>query len=160
MDYIDVLWRHDDADYPHRCVSALNSERWEVRRLEFFRSGAVGSASHAGRTIGTGLGEWPMPPLDEINADPELEGRVIDAEAFERLWRRHGRIPQPFDTVDVIAAWPAAPEAAAGSIGTVLDVVARDGAIACDVECVDEAGRTVWRATLPRSVLRLRDQER
>ena len=156
MDYIDVLWRHDDADYPHRCISALNGERWEVRKLEFFRSGAVGSASHAGHTIGTELGEWPVPSLDDINADPEYEGRIIDVDAFERLWQRHGRIPQPFETVDVIAAWPDVPEAVPGSVGTVLDVVAQDGAIACDVECVDDAGRTIWHAVLPRSVVGLR----
>jgi hypothetical protein len=48
-----------------------------------------GSAGFAGpgEEIGTTwLADQSIPPLDEINADPQFEGVEIDAAEFERVW--------------------------------------------------------------------------
>lgn len=58
---------------------------------EFFADGRVGYASEAGSRGDTGLGDAPVPPIAEINADPQFTAREIKAEAFEDLWIQHGR---------------------------------------------------------------------
>lgn len=91
MTYIDVQWNHSHADEPTRLVSELDAERWERRKLEFFPDGRVGYASHTGTTHGTRLGDAPVPPLPEINAQAEFDGTELDAAAFELLWSIYAR---------------------------------------------------------------------
>ena len=89
MEYIDVMWHHELNQEPTRLVSELDAERYEVRKLEFFRSGAVGFAYTGQHSEGTELGELPVPPLAEINASPEFTGISIAGTAFEQLWHEH-----------------------------------------------------------------------
>ncbi|GAA0765558.1 hypothetical protein LRH25_09090 [Ideonella azotifigens] len=89
MEYIDVLWLHELADSPVRLVSELDAQRYETRKLEFFRSGAVGFANERQASSGTELGQMEVPPLAEINQDPEFRGTLIDESVFEALWRLH-----------------------------------------------------------------------
>ena len=91
VEYLDVAWHHESPDYPVRLVSELNDERFEVRKLEFFADGRVGFASEHFSALGTQLGTVAVPPLHEINTDPEFEGVNIDKAAFEALWGRHAR---------------------------------------------------------------------
>ncbi|MPV64341.1 DUF6881 domain-containing protein [Burkholderia sp. BE17] len=86
---IDVLWKHAFAAEPIRLVSVLDRDRNEVRKLEFFRDGRVGFADETRSSLGTELGTVPVPPLVEINVDPEFEAQEITLEIFEALWIRH-----------------------------------------------------------------------
>lgn len=86
---IDVAWKHVFEAEPVRLVSVLDRNRHEVRKLEFFRDGRVGFADEARSSHGTELGTVPVPPLVEINADPEFDGRAITLEDFETLWSCH-----------------------------------------------------------------------
>ena len=46
-----------------------------------------------GEAVGTTwLGEKPVPPLDEINADRQFEVVELDAAQFERVWSQR-RLP-------------------------------------------------------------------
>ena len=94
MEYIDVQWLHQNGEYPIRLVSELDAQRYEIRKLEFFRNGAVGYASKLHATDGTDLGKLPVPPLAEINMSPEFNGATITAAVFESLWQSHasGRV--------------------------------------------------------------------
>ncbi|WP_077038438.1 hypothetical protein [Pelomonas sp. KK5] len=87
MQYIDVQWFHEHAGEPVRLVSELDCERFELRKLEFFRDGTVGAASANGAAHGTSLGTVPVPALDEINGDPAFSGAEVPPEVFEELWR-------------------------------------------------------------------------
>ncbi len=87
MEYISVIWKHDHRDEPVRLVSELDGERFEVRKLEFFRDGSVGFASQEGESGGTRIGEVAVPPLSQINDDPEFEGVAITQTQFEQLWQ-------------------------------------------------------------------------
>ncbi|APP76214.1 DUF6881 domain-containing protein [Xanthomonas vesicatoria] len=89
MEYIDVIWHHEEHQDPIRLVSELDAQRYEVRKLEFFRSGAVGFAFIGQHSEGTELGELPVPPLTEINASPEFSGIPISGKAFEQIWHEH-----------------------------------------------------------------------
>jgi hypothetical protein len=91
MTYIDVQWHHSPAGEPIRLVSELDAERWERRKLEFFPDGRVGYASQTDTMHGTRLGEAPVPPLLEINAQAEFDGTELDATVFELLWSTYAR---------------------------------------------------------------------
>ena len=89
MEYIDVTWRHNSPSDPVRLVSELGDDRYETRKLEFFRDGRVGYACEVGSAYDTVLGEVTVPLFELINRDPEFSGKRIDAEEFDRLWRTH-----------------------------------------------------------------------
>jgi hypothetical protein len=74
MEYIDVVWRHENPDYPVRLVSELNDQRFEIRKLEFFADGTVGFASEDCSARGTELGIVAVPRLDELNAGHSFMG--------------------------------------------------------------------------------------
>ncbi len=96
MEYIDVLWLHKHESEPTRLVSELNRDRMETRKLEFFSNGKVDFASLDVSIHGTRLGEVPVPPLEEINQDPEFRGVPITSLTFEELWRAHAhQVPNP-----------------------------------------------------------------
>ncbi|WP_406869160.1 DUF6881 domain-containing protein [Paraburkholderia fungorum] len=86
---IDVEWKHDFAAEPVRLVSVLDNDRLELRKLEFFRDGRVGSSDGKRSTQGIQLGTLPVPALDAINADSQFEAKVMTLEAFETLWSFH-----------------------------------------------------------------------
>ncbi len=88
MRYIDVQWIHDTPQDPIRLVSELDDERYETRKLEFFRNGVVGIARDSLGTNGTRLGEGAVPALEDINADPQFHGVAIEQREFEELWRK------------------------------------------------------------------------
>jgi hypothetical protein len=83
---IDVAWTHDFDAEPIRLVSELDNERYEIRKLEFFRDGRIGYADGHNSTMGTQLGTLPVPSLAEINADAQFNAHIIDAMLFNRLW--------------------------------------------------------------------------
>lgn len=84
-----MIWRHDFEAEPIRLVSQLNYERYEVRKLEFFRDGRVGYADDHQSAMGTELGKLPVPRLAEIISDFQFSARVIESTLFERLWSQH-----------------------------------------------------------------------
>ncbi|MFL9867850.1 hypothetical protein PQR67_27055 [Paraburkholderia fungorum] len=87
--FIDVAWTHDFEAEPIRLVSQLDNERYEVRKLEFFRDGRVGYADGHKSEMGTQLGKLPVPPLAEINSDTQFNARLIEPTLFNRLWSQH-----------------------------------------------------------------------
>jgi hypothetical protein len=91
MKYIDVAWLHESDSDPFRLVSELDDQRFEVRKLEFFRGGAIGFASGTTSTQGTGLGIAPVPELKDINSDAQFQGVEIGPQEFEFLWDEHTR---------------------------------------------------------------------
>ncbi|MEM5314798.1 hypothetical protein [Paraburkholderia sp. JHI869] len=86
---IDVEWKHDFAAEPVRLVSVLDPDRYELRKLEFFRDGRVGFSDGKRSALGTQLGTLPVPELYAINADSQFEAKEVTLEAFETLWSLH-----------------------------------------------------------------------
>ena len=90
MEYIDVIWKHFDEE-PIRLVSELGDDRFECRKLEFFRDGTVDVADSMRETLRTRLGVVAVPTVVEINQDPEFEAVTISAADFEALWLAYAR---------------------------------------------------------------------
>ena len=86
MKYLKVEWVHSSPDYPTMLYSELDDERWERRRIDVYPDGRWGFADADEEVGGTGLGETPTPPLDEIATNPEFKPVEITHEEFERLW--------------------------------------------------------------------------
>jgi hypothetical protein len=68
-------------------VSELDDHRWETRKVEIFADGSKGHAMKGQESGGTRLGLVPLPPLDEIAADPQFLPEEITEEEFEAVWR-------------------------------------------------------------------------
>ena len=88
MNYICVKWIHSCPDDPVWLYSEIDSNRWEIRKVEIFADGRYGYASAAESGGETRLGECPVPPLTEIAADPQFEPAEITKEKFEEMWQR------------------------------------------------------------------------
>jgi Domain of unknown function (DUF6881) len=88
MTYIKVFWKHEDADFPTLLYSELDDARWEVRKVEVFRTGKMGYASQTKASEETMLGLEPMPVLSEIAKNPVFVPLEIAKDEFEEIWRQ------------------------------------------------------------------------
>jgi hypothetical protein len=86
MKYVKVSWRHSHPDEPTLLYSDLDDARWETRKVEIFRNGKTGYASHTASGGPTRLGIVPTPPISIIASDPQFEPTEITREEFEEVW--------------------------------------------------------------------------
>ena len=84
--YIRVRWLHSLPDEPVDLWSELYGDREEVRKVEIWSDGRVGYASSVEEVGGTRLGEVPVPPLNEINLDPQFQAETTTKADFESCW--------------------------------------------------------------------------
>jgi len=66
-------------------VNLIRNER-RSGKVEIWLSGQIGYASDAEEVGGTRLGELPVPPLNEINLDPQFQAEAITKADFEQCW--------------------------------------------------------------------------
>ena len=88
MNYIRVGWKHQHINEPVILYSELDDNRFEVRKIEVFRSGQRGYASAEGSSGQTRLGIVAVPDLSEIAKGPQFEPVEITREEFEATWAR------------------------------------------------------------------------
>lgn len=91
VSYIRVRWLHASPDEPVELWSELDAARDETRKVEIWADGRVGYASAESVSGGTILGECPVPPMEEIAADPQFQPEIISRLAFEECWSVHVR---------------------------------------------------------------------
>lgn len=88
MKYVKVKWLHALDDTPVLLYSELDSDMWEVRKVEIYADGRMDFADREERSGSTKLGIEPLPPLEAIAADPEFEPVTISADEFESVWEQ------------------------------------------------------------------------
>ena len=86
--YERVRWHQDDPEYPVLIWSEIGADRYETRKVERYPDGHEERAGPGEEGVGTRLGDQPIPPLAEINADPEFDGEIMDAAEFDAAWER------------------------------------------------------------------------
>lgn len=86
MEYVKYIWIHNFKDEPMLIYSELDKERYETRKVEFYKNGKIGCASDRVEHH-TFLGLEPMPSIEEINEDEEFFVIPISVEEFEIIWR-------------------------------------------------------------------------
>jgi hypothetical protein len=88
MKYFCCRWLHSDPADPVELYSELDEQRRETRKVWIFADGhwefASGDESHGH----IWLGEFPVPELEEIAADPQFEPAEIAAHEFEAMWKQ------------------------------------------------------------------------
>jgi hypothetical protein len=88
MKYIRVNWRQSNPKYPTVLYSELDEAGWEIRKVEVFDDGRFGYASKTESAAGTRLGIEPLPPLEDIGADPQFVPAEITPNEFEEVWAK------------------------------------------------------------------------
>jgi hypothetical protein len=86
MTYIAVRWHHANSEEPTELYSELDSDRFEMRKVEVLADGHAQYADSVSETGSTALGLVPVPPLEEIASDPQFTPRIISAAEFEIVW--------------------------------------------------------------------------
>ena len=83
-----LAWDSDPATDPVVIYYEIDSDRWEVRKVDEFADGTLQWADATHSDGSTWLAtENRLPPLSEINAQPVFAAAAISAAEFERLWR-------------------------------------------------------------------------
>lgn len=88
MRYQRVRWLQVSPEFPVDLFSEIDDDGWEVRKVDGYANGHSDLASGDLETGNTILGLDRVPPLGEINADPQFEGVEITAEEFEAVWAK------------------------------------------------------------------------
>lgn len=86
MRYQRVRWLQNSPEFPTLMYSEVDDDGWEVRKVDQYSNGHRDLASAGIETGITILGEGRVPPLDDINEDPQFEGEAITSEEFEAVW--------------------------------------------------------------------------
>ena len=68
----EVVWHHQHRAEPIRLYSEIGADGYELRKVEVYADGGMDYAVRSIQTGTTMLGVVPVPPLDEINRDPDF----------------------------------------------------------------------------------------
>jgi Domain of unknown function (DUF6881) len=90
-----VVWNHGSPDDPVVLYHELDSDLWELRKVEVYADGRMDLADPARQTGTTWLSDQPLTPLEEIQAQPEFQPEAISATEFEAIWNAAVRQPHP-----------------------------------------------------------------
>jgi len=86
LDYIIVEWLHDFKEEPIKIYVEVDKDKYEVRKVEFFRDGKRGICSRDIELGGTMFSTKPYPAFEEIDNDPEFKLSFISMKEFEKVW--------------------------------------------------------------------------
>jgi hypothetical protein len=86
--YVAAKWLTAPDDEPFMYWDEIDRDRWSIRCVRKYRSGALEAYSYASENWRDVMPEAAMPPLAEINGHPECEAVAIAAPEFEAVWRQ------------------------------------------------------------------------
>lgn len=85
--YFACRWEHDSDDDPVVLYEELDDERMEARKVHQYRDGTMERADRVQDDVRTTLSCMPIPPLGEIEAQPEFTVLPLSVAEFERSWQ-------------------------------------------------------------------------
>ena len=77
MKYLKDNWKHDLPKEPLELFMELDEADMEIRKVHIYPDGHRERADTNLSDKDTELSYVPVPPLDEINSDPQFEGHWI-----------------------------------------------------------------------------------
>ena len=88
MKYLKVRWLHSDPNDPIWLYSEIDSNRWEIRKVELFADGraAFAGPDRASEDPRCLLSIEPLPDSREIASDPQFLVTEISKSEFEEVW--------------------------------------------------------------------------
>lgn len=88
MIYLKIRWVHDNSKEPSEILVELDEDRYELRKIEKFKGGAIGFTSEGVNVNCAQLSDLPVPSLEDINGDTQFKAEHISAGEFEVEWIR------------------------------------------------------------------------
>lgn len=90
MFHIKIVWHHDNQYDPVTMYCELDANRYEVRKIEIFRSGKILHVTEKAEIMDSCmLSELPWPTIEEINQDSQFIAREISQEEFQHVWLKY-----------------------------------------------------------------------
>jgi hypothetical protein len=85
------VWVTAPDDEPVEWFDELDAERWSIRCVRKLRDGSLKAYSYASPDWRHEMPEVPIPPLEEINDNPDFSAKEITKAEFEAVWEKATR---------------------------------------------------------------------
>jgi|SRR5882724_3537299 len=86
--YFHGIWVGAPEDEPVEWFDELDALRWSIRCVRKFADGSVKAYSYAAPDWRYKMPDQPLPPLEEINKNPDFLGKEITNAEFEIVWEK------------------------------------------------------------------------
>lgn len=86
--YFACRWHHEADDDPVLLYEELDNERMEIRKVHEYRNGRLERTDRVAPELLTSLSFEPLPPIAEIEAQPEFTVLPLTQDEFEAVWKR------------------------------------------------------------------------
>jgi hypothetical protein len=91
VSWLHVAWVSASDDEPVEWYDEVDVLRWSIRCVRKFRNGSVKAYSYASPDWRSEMPDQPIPPLEEINENPDFVARAISKQEFELAWEGAAR---------------------------------------------------------------------
>jgi hypothetical protein len=91
VNWFHGVWVSAPDDEPLEWYDELDVLRWSIRCVRKFRNGVLKAYSYASPDWRSEMPDQPLPPVEEINENPEFVTREISKEEFEVAWESAAR---------------------------------------------------------------------
>lgn len=86
-----IVWKHGYADEPIVLYAEIDSNGFEVRKVDEYKDGRLVRADRSAGAGSTFVSDYFIPGIDVINQAPTFDASSISAAEFEQVWDRAGR---------------------------------------------------------------------
>jgi len=84
--YFHAVWLDASGDEPVEYYDELDADRYSIRCLRKYRDGRLEACSYASDNWRDMMPEGPIPPIADINRDPQFAAKEIAKSEFETVW--------------------------------------------------------------------------
>ena len=89
--YFHAVWFNASEDEPVEYHDELDADRYSMRCVRKYRDGRLEACSYASDNWRDVMPEGPIPPIIEINRDPQFAAKEISKSEFEAAWNQANR---------------------------------------------------------------------
>jgi len=91
VSWLHTVWVSAPHDEPVEWYDELDVLRRSIRCVRRFRDGSVKADSYASPDWRSEMPDQPIPPLEEINENPDFVAKEISKQEFEVAWEGAAR---------------------------------------------------------------------
>jgi hypothetical protein len=84
--HLQIEWNAAGLGQPVTYIDEIDEHRWSLRCIRLFADGSQQAFTNSSYNWRNLMPEAAIPPLAEINADPQFKARRISKKQFEALW--------------------------------------------------------------------------
>jgi Domain of unknown function (DUF6881) len=85
------VWVSAADEEPVEWYDELDAQRWSIRCVRKFRDGPLKAYSYASPNWRSEMPEGPIPPVEEINENPDFLAKEISRDEFQAIWEEATR---------------------------------------------------------------------